>query len=81
MTLLDLLLKAAGLPADTLTALITAGGNAAPDLKPLADEWIARLGEAVSSDNLALLAAALPAELADIVHGNLSPRRHPSDAA
>ena len=79
MTILELISRWAGASGD-LVALLTAAGNAAPDLKPKADEWIDKLGAAVSPENLANLAAALPAEAADILRGHLNPKDHPSDA-
>jgi len=78
MTLLELLQKlAAGLP--NLVAVLTEAGDRAPDLKPTLDAWIAALESAVTPENFAALAGALPAELLDIARGKISPHDHPSD--
>jgi hypothetical protein len=80
MTILDILNRFAS-AGDGLVAFLTRAGAAAPDLKPKADEWIARLQEAVSLKNLTTLASVLPGEIANIAQGKLEPRSHPSDSA
>lgn len=80
MTVLDLFSIAADKPADQIRGLIIAGGNAAPDLKPLADALLAALNEPLSAANLSSVAAALPGELKDVLAGHLNPRDHASDA-
>lgn len=79
MTLLQLITQAAT-GGGALRDFLVAAGNASPDLKPKADEWIAALDAAVSQENLVSLASALPAEIANISQGKLDPRSHPSDS-
>ena len=79
MTLLDILAKLAG-NTGSLVDLLKKIGQTSPDLKPIADQWLAALNQAASADNLVKLAAALPAEIANIFQGKLSPADHPSDA-
>lgn len=81
MTLADLLFKAAGTPADKLRELAAAGAAADPDLAPIADAFVARLDENLSTDKLLALVSVITSEAQDIAHGRLSPRRHPGDAA
>jgi hypothetical protein len=81
MTLLQILSKAAGFPAERILALLVTAGTAAPDLKPQFDELIARLNAAIDQANLIALAEALPSEIAAIARGELHPKTHPSDAA
>lgn len=79
MTILQLLEKMAG-GAAGLIALLKAAGEQAPDLAPLANDWIAQLSAAASQENLIALATALPKEIAAIASGNIAPKDHPGDA-
>jgi hypothetical protein len=79
VTLLDLLNKAAGSAAG-LVALLERVRLNYPDLASTAEEWLLNLSSAVSQKNLVALAAALPAEIANIATGKLDPKDHPSDA-
>lgn len=81
MTVLDLLTRAAGIPAAKLRELILAGAQAAPDLADEAAALIAKLDTALSTENLASVAAAVSSELAAIGRGEIDPHDHPSDAA
>lgn len=81
MTLADILLKAAGIPADKLRELAAAGAEAAPDLAPIADTLISRMDEELTTEKWLALVSALTSEAQDIAHGELRPRSHPSDAA
>ena len=80
MTILDLLMKWAG-ASTSLDALLRQVGNISPELKPTADEWLDKLNQAVTPDNLASLASVLPEEIRDILRGKLSPQDRPSDFA
>ena len=80
MTLLEALEKLIG-PATGLVAVLDRAGREIPELKPQADEWIAKLNLAISQGNLIGLAAVLPQEIANLAHGHVDPRKHPSDAA
>lgn len=78
MTILQVLEKmTAG--AAGLVELLKVTGSAAPDWKGQADKWIVDLTSAISSENLVALAAALPAEIANIAKGVINPLDHPSD--
>lgn len=79
MTLLDLIMRAAGAAPD-LKAFLERVRDVAPDLAPAANQWIAALDAAVSAESIAAVVTALPAELAAIARGKLDPRDHPSDA-
>ena len=81
MTILDILTKGVGVPADKLRALLIAGGEAAPDLKPTADKILDTLERAIEPSNLATVSALVAEELKNIIGGNLDGRDHPSDAA
>lgn len=78
MTIIQLLEKLAG-GSTGLLSLLSQVGQRAPDLAPLAQEWITKLGQAVSASNIAELAGALPSELADVLKGNIDPRDNPSN--
>jgi len=80
MRILDVLEKA-GLAVNPLRAVLGKVGDALPDLKDEADAILAKLDAPVALENLAALAVAVPAELAEIVKGKVDPREHPSDAA
>lgn len=81
MNLLDWLVKLAGAKDGSgLIVLLEKGGDVAPDLKPVADEWIAKLNAAASIENLAAVAPALVAELSNIAQGKIEPRDSPSNA-
>jgi hypothetical protein len=80
MTLLDILLKA-GLAAGLLVDVLNKAKQELPDLAPQIDDILVSLATAVSTENLVNIAAALPAEIANIAKGNLDPRQHPSDIA
>lgn len=79
MTLLEALVKLAG-ASSSLENLLRSAGDLSPDLKPVADEWLAKLGTALTPEGLAGVAMALPAEARDILRGLLKPEDHPSDA-
>ena len=81
MTLLDLLIKAAGAPAGKLVVLLNLVKQEAPDLAPKVDEVLAMLASAITPDNLVAVASQLPAEIANILKGDLDPRKNPSDLA
>ena len=78
MTILQFLLKLAG-PALGLEAFLKRVGEAAPDLKPEADNILLKLGMAADPVNLAAVGAAIPGELLNIASGKIDPRNHPSD--
>lgn len=80
MTLLDVLIKGAAAAAGLRSYLVSIGTQY-PDLAPKANEFVALLDSSVASSNLVAIAEALPSEIANISHGNIHPRRHPSDAA
>lgn len=80
MTILELIAQWTGLAGPALVALLTAAGEASPDLKPTADDWIAKLNVAISPLNLAALVGVLPAELMDMLRRHFNPKDHPSDA-
>lgn len=80
MTLLDLLVKGSGVPADKLRELFAAGANAEPDLAPIAEAATAKLNEELTSEKLVALGKVLFSQGLDILHGNIVSRDHPSDA-
>lgn len=80
MTILELLSKMVG-PAGGLLKFLERAGQTAPDLKPVADEWIAKLSAAIAQENIINLAKVLPEEIANIASGKIEPRDHPSDSA
>ena len=80
MTILEALVKWAG-ASSSLENLLRSAGDLSPDLKPTADEWLAKLGQAVTPEGLASVALALPGEFRDILRGKLAPEDHPSDFA
>jgi len=80
VTLLQLLALAAGVPASGIVRLIEQAKYLNPDLAPLADEWLGKLNAAVDQSNLVDVASKLPAEIANIAGGRLSPRDSPSGA-
>lgn len=81
MTILELLTRAAGIPAAKLRELILAGASASPDLAEEAALLIAKLDSALSTENLGVIAASIASELAAIGRGEIKPHDHPSDAA
>lgn len=81
MNILDAIASWAGLSAPSLRNLLQSASAISPDLKPTADEWLARLDQAVTDENLGALVAALPGELRNILRGALQPEDHPSDFA
>lgn len=78
MTLLDLLIKAAG-PALGLAELLKRIATNYPDLKPEIDNVLLKLQTAVDPVNLAAVGAAIPGELLNLASGKVDPRIHPSD--
>lgn len=78
MTLIDLLKKAA-FAGDDLLKFLNNVAQQFPDLATKAQELAASLSVAISAENLVSVAAALPAEIANIAQGKLDPRQHPSD--
>lgn len=81
MSLLDLIIRAAGEPASKLISILRAVAAAAPSLAADAEAIIAKLEEPLAIGNLVAVAEMLPGEIANIVQGKLDPREHPSDAA
>ena len=81
MTVIQLLEKAAGLPADLLISLLRTLASAQPDFAASIEGIIAKLEAAVPVANLIAVAEALPKEIANIAQGKIDPRQHPSDAA
>ena len=81
MTILDLLLKAAGAPVARLIEVLEAAAVKAPDLAGEIGGIVAALKSAASTENLVKLASELPAEIANIARGKLAPRDHPRDLA
>lgn len=81
MTPIQLLEKAAGLPAGVLIALLRTLASAQPAFAAQVESIIAKIEAAIPLDNLVAVAEALPAELANIAQGKIDPRDHPSDAA
>ena len=81
MTLLQLLEKAAGIPAATLVALLELLAAAQPEVAEQVASIIAKLKAAIPVNNLVAVAEALPSEIANIAQGKIDPRDHPSDAA
>ena len=79
MTILDLLTAAAGAEFP-LRAVLEAAKKEAPDLAPQIDAIETALDASVAPENLLALAAALPAELLDILKGHLAPTPHAGDA-
>ena len=80
MTILQALVKWAG-ASSSLENLLRSAGDLSPDLKPVADEWLAKLAQDVTPEGLASVALALPGELQNILRGKLEPHDHPSDFA
>jgi hypothetical protein len=80
VTILDILTKA-GLSAAGIIALLHKASELAPDLAPEVNDLLAKLAAAVDQQSLVALAAALPAEIANIAKGNLDPKDHPGDLA
>ena len=78
MTLLEVLVKAAGAPLSKLLEILGVAAAASPDLAPAADAIAERLKQPIDLEGLA---KALPGELQDILKGHLNPREHPSDYA
>lgn len=81
MTLLMVLQLAAGKSATEIRDFLNSVALRVPDLAPTAQRLLIALNSAVSAENLAALATALPKEIADIASGKLDPREHPSDSA
>lgn len=79
MTILQVLEKLSS-GAGSLVNFLRDVSASSPDLKPTADAWIASLEGAASQESLVALAAALPAEIAQISQGHFDPHEHPSDA-
>jgi hypothetical protein len=79
MTILDFITLAAT-GGGALREFLVSAGNASPEIKPKADEWIAKLDAAIAPENLAALGTAVIGELGNISQGKLDPREHPSDA-
>ena len=77
MSFAEVLLRWFGLPMPNLIAFLRAAGDASPDLKPTADQWIEKL-EGARID--ATLAAIIKGEVSDIIQGRISPRDNPSNA-
>ena len=80
MTILDILMRAAGVPAATIRNLIQAGIAAEPDLADEGGLILARLDEALSESNLIALGSTILSEGKDVLSGKFNPRNHPSDA-
>ena len=81
MSLLDLLMRAAGKGLPNLVALLESIASKSPDLAPIARQWIEALNGVAGPANLANVAAAVARELGDIAQGKINPKSHPSDAA
>ena len=79
MTILEALVKWSG--ASSSLENLLRSPYLPSDLKLVADEWLAKLAQAVTVDNLASVALALPGEARDILRGKLAPKDHPSDFA
>lgn len=79
MTILDVLNKLSAGATD-LVGFMEKVGEKAPDLKPIADSWIASLNEGIAPDNLVNLASVLPGEIAALAQGKVTPKDHPSDS-
>jgi hypothetical protein len=78
MTLIDFLTKAAPEMAkvkSVLEEVIRQYPDLAGSLQPIVDG----LDNPVAPENLAALAAVIPAELLNIGRGQLDPRKHPGD--
>jgi hypothetical protein len=81
MNLLAWLTKLAGFGSgNSLVDLLTQAGNKVPDLKPQADDWIAKLRGAVDPANLLNVSQAIPGEIANILKLNIESKDHPSDS-
>lgn len=80
MTIFEALNHLAGGGLGGLLTLLENVGKAAPDLKPEADDSLAKLNTALTPEGLSAVAAALPKELGEVLHGKLNPREHPSDS-
>lgn len=81
MRLIDLLVRAGGLPAAKLLEVLQWVIVNAPDLADEARQIMDKLNAAVPLENLLSVAAILPTEIANIAAGKIDPRDHPSDAA
>lgn len=81
MTILDILMKAAGAPAAALTQFLAAVKAKYPDFATEVDGLNAILNTAIDPANLAALGSAIPGELLNIAQGKLAGTEHPSDLA
>lgn len=75
------ILQAAKLAADKIKAFVESAIAANPDLAPAGESLLAELNAAITADGLVALAEKLPAQIANIGHGQLDPRDSPSNAA
>ena len=80
MSILEILKLITGASATGLVDLLKGVSAKAPDLAPLAEEWIAKIATAASPANLLAVNTAVVAELANIAQGKLDPHDHPSDS-
>jgi len=74
-------LKLIGFSAEALADFLRAIAIKVPELATTVEEWIAKLNEPLTAENLAAVLAVLPTELLAILRGQLEPRQHPSDGA
>lgn len=79
MTLTEFLSKIAGISGPALVAFLERVATELPDLKPMADEWIAALNTALTPENLVAAGTTALSELSQIGQGKFSGRPHPSD--
>jgi hypothetical protein len=79
MTILELLAKAAGIPATQIVTFLESVKARLPDLGPAVDKFLADLHLGVSAEAIEAIMTALPSELLDIVKGIINPKEHPSD--
>jgi hypothetical protein len=79
MTIFDLIKKATGGHVD-LETLMRHLASQYPDIAPQINDALFKLQQNLTDANLLAVAMALPAELLNIAHGKIQPRRHPSDA-
>lgn len=79
MTILDILSRAVGSVSD-LRRVVQAVADSDTDLAPVAAELLTKLDVALSAEDLAGLAAALPGEIINAVQGKFDPRFHPGGA-
>lgn len=75
------ILQAAKIAADKIRAFVESAIAANPDLAPAGQQLLDELNAAIGADALVALAEKLPAQIANIAHGNLDPRDSPSNAA